>query len=49
MENEKLSKEEFNKQRDAAVKQIAELLNKYSLTIAVEHNITIIPQENIKK
>ena len=48
MRDGKISKEEFSKQRDEAIKQIVELLNKYDLTIIAEHNVTIIPKENLK-
>lgn len=48
MDNSKISKEEFKKQRDEAIKQIVGLLNTYNLTIIAEHNITIIPKENLK-
>jgi len=39
---------EFNKQRDEAIKQIVDLLNKFNLTIVTEHNIKIIPKEQLK-
>jgi len=48
MRDGRISQEEFNKQRDAAIKQIVELLNKYDLTIIAEHNVTIVPKENLK-
>ena len=33
MEDKKITKEEYKKQRDKAIKQIVDLLNKYNLTI----------------
>ena len=43
MEDRKITEEEFEKQREAAIKQIVELLNKYNLTINVTHTLAIIP------
>jgi len=44
MEDKKITEEEFEKQREAAIKQIVDLLNKYDLTIAIEHSIKILPK-----
>jgi hypothetical protein len=44
MEDRKISQEEFEKQREEAIKQIVSLLNKYDLTIAIEHSIKILPK-----
>jgi hypothetical protein len=35
----------FEKEKEDAIKQIVTLLNKYNLTIAVEHTIKIIQKE----
>ena len=40
-----MDQKELEKERDAAIKQIVELLHKYDLTIKVEHNIVILPKE----
>jgi len=48
MEDKKITKEKYQKQRDGAIKQIVDLLNKYNLTIITEHNIKIIPIETLK-
>jgi hypothetical protein len=45
VEDRKITEEEFEKQREAAIKQIVDLLNKYNLTIAIEHNIKILPKK----
>jgi hypothetical protein len=45
MEDRKISQEEFEKQREDAIKQIVELLNMYNLTIAIEHTIKILPKK----
>ena len=42
------SSEEFKKQREKAIKQIVDLLNKYDLTIIAEHSVKIIPKEQLK-
>ena len=41
-----MSPEEFQKARQAAVIKIAELLNKFTLTIKTEHQIKIIPKQD---
>jgi hypothetical protein len=49
MQDARISKEEFEKGREEAIKQIVELLNKYGLTIITEHSIKIVPREDSKK
>jgi hypothetical protein len=44
MEDKKISTEEFEKQREGAIKQIVNLLNKYDLTVVIEHSIKILPK-----
>lgn len=45
MRDARVSKEDFEKQREEAIKKIVELLNTYNLTITTEHRIKIIPKE----
>lgn len=40
-----MGQKELEKERDLAIKQIIDLLQKYDLTIKVEHNIVILPKE----
>jgi len=40
-----MDQKELEKERDQAIKQIVDLLQKYNLTIKVEHNIIILPKE----
>jgi hypothetical protein len=44
-----MDQKELEKERDAAIKQIVDLLQKYDLTIKVEHNIIILPKESPKE
>ena len=39
----------FEKEKEEAIKQIVALLNKYNLTIAVDHTIKIIQKESPKE
>jgi len=43
MEDKIITDVEF--EREEAIKQIVDLLNKYNLTIAIEHNIKILPKK----
>lgn len=47
MTDDNITKEDFKKQRDEAIKQIVNLLNKYNLTLITEHNVIIIPKEQL--
>jgi len=49
MEDRKITEEEFKKQRDEAIKKIVEILNTYDLTIVTEHNIKIVPRQQLTK
>jgi len=40
-----MNNEQLIKEKELAIQQIVELLNKYNLTIAIEHIVKIVPKQ----